>query len=92
MLTPETAGSTHYFWLHLRNYGVGPELDAEIARLYTLTFEEDRDILEAIQIEQDKTGVREFVKLAIDQAPQRVRLMIQRMIDGEHPAPKRSAG
>lgn len=85
-LTPETDKSTHYFWLHLRNYAVGDRaVDADIERLYTLTFEEDRDILAAIQEQQDITGVREYVKLAIDQAPQRVRLMIQRMIDAERP-------
>lgn len=91
LLTPETEKSTHYFWLHLRNYGVGDAaVDADIARLYKLTFEEDRDILAAIQEQQDLTGVREYVRLAIDQAPQRARLMIQRMIDAEQP-PARSA-
>jgi vanillate O-demethylase monooxygenase subunit len=74
----------------LRNYGVGDRaVDADIARLYALTFEEDRDILAAIQEQQDLTGVREYVRLAIDQAPQRARLMIQRMIDAEQP-PARS--
>jgi phenylpropionate dioxygenase-like ring-hydroxylating dioxygenase large terminal subunit len=90
LLTPETDKSTHYFWLHLRNYAVGDTaVDADIARLYTLTFEEDRDILAAIQQQQDLTGVREYVRLAIDQAPQRARLMIQRMVDAEQ-APARS--
>jgi phenylpropionate dioxygenase-like ring-hydroxylating dioxygenase large terminal subunit len=84
LLTPETGGRTHYFWLHLRNYALGvPEVDADIERLYRLTFEEDRDILAAVQIQQDKTGVREFVKLSIDNAPSRVRQMIQRMLDAE---------
>lgn len=84
LLTPETAGRTHYFWLHLRNYALDvPEVDADIERLYRLTFEEDRDILAAIQIQQDKTGVREYVKLSIDNAPSRVRQMIQRMLDAE---------
>lgn len=83
-LTPETWGTTHYFWLHLRNYGVGdPKIDADIARVYKLTFEEDRDILAAIQREQDLTGVREYVKLSIDNAPSRARWLIQRLIDAE---------
>jgi hypothetical protein len=34
--------------------------------------------------------VREYVRLAIDQAPQRARLMIQRMIDAEQQAPSQS--
>jgi vanillate O-demethylase monooxygenase subunit len=84
LLTPETAGRTHYFWLHLRNYALDvPEVDADIERLYRLTFEEDRDILAAIQKQQDKTGVREYVKLSIDNAPSRVRTLIQRMLDAE---------
>lgn len=84
LLTPETDGTTHYFWLHLRNYGVGDtEVDSDIARLYAATFEEDRDILAAIQEQQDETGVREYCKLAIDSAPSRVRGMMQRLIEAE---------
>ncbi len=93
LLTPETSGSTHYFWLHLRNYALdNPQVDADIERLYKLTFEEDRDILAAIQIQQDKTGVREFCKLSIDNAPARVRTQIQRMLDAEVSAPQASTG
>jgi vanillate O-demethylase monooxygenase subunit len=92
LLTPETNGSTHYFWLHMRNYALAmPAVDADIERLYKLTFEEDRDILEAIQLQQDKTGVREFVKLSIDNAPSRARTMIQRLIDGERPSPPQAS-
>jgi hypothetical protein len=70
--------------MHLRNYAVHDHaIDADIARLYTLTFEEDRDLLAAIQEQQDETAVREYVMLAIDQAPVRVRRMIQQMIDAE---------
>jgi len=92
LLTPETWGTTHYFWLHLRNYGVGDAaIDADIARVYTLTFEEDRDLLAAIQREQDATGVREYVKLSIDQAPMRARSMIARLIEAERVRPPQAA-
>jgi len=92
LLTPETSATTHYFWLHLRNYGVGnPAVDADIARVYKMTFEEDRDILAAIQEQQDLTGVREYVKLSIDQAPMRARSMIQRRIDSEQQRPPQAA-
>ena len=84
LLTPETAGTTHYFWLHLRNYGVDDtKVSADIARLYTLTFEEDRDILAAIQKEQEETGVSEYLRLSIDGAPLRVRNMIRKLIETE---------
>jgi phenylpropionate dioxygenase-like ring-hydroxylating dioxygenase large terminal subunit len=93
LLAPETAESTHYFWLHLRNYGVGvSEVDADIARLYKLTFEEDRDILAAIQEQQKLTGVREFCKLSIDNAPSRVRNMIARLIELEREPQQAAAG
>lgn len=83
-ITPETSGTSHYFWLHLRNYGVGvAQVDADIAKAYTATFEEDRDILAAIQEQQDQTGVLEYVRLSIDNAPSRARSMIRRMIEAE---------
>lgn len=84
LLTPETESSTHYFWLHLRNYHVGSqEADAQVVRLMTDTFLEDAAILAAIQREQDKTGVREFVRLGIDNAPARIRRMNARLQEAE---------
>jgi vanillate O-demethylase monooxygenase subunit len=55
-----------------------------ISHTYTgKSFEEDRDLLAAIQEQQELTGVREYLKLAIDHAPSRARFMIQQMIDAE---------
>jgi phenylpropionate dioxygenase-like ring-hydroxylating dioxygenase large terminal subunit len=83
-LTPETETSTHYFWLHLRNYHVGSaDADADVARLMNETFEEDAAILALIQREQDKLGVREFVRLGIDNAPARIRRMVTRLQEAE---------
>lgn len=78
-LTPETETTTHYFWLHLRNYHVdSAEAGARVARLMTDTFLEDAAILARVQREQERTGVREFVRLAIDNAPARIRRLIAR--------------
>lgn len=85
-LTPETADRTHYFWLHVRNYKTGDaEADKDVERLMTATFLEDADILAAVQLQQAETGIREYTKLAIDNAPARVRRLTERMIQAEAP-------
>lgn len=79
-LTPETESTTHYFWLHLRNYHPDDSnVSADVTRLMRLTFQEDADLLAHVQREQQRTGVREYTRLAIDNAPARIRRMIDRM-------------
>lgn len=85
-LTPETNNRTHYFWMHIRNYRVGdPEADKDVERLMNATFIEDADILAAVQLQQEETGLREYTKLAIDNAPARVRRLTERLIAAEQP-------
>ncbi|MBV8156328.1 MAG: aromatic ring-hydroxylating dioxygenase subunit alpha [Comamonas sp.] len=86
-LTPETETTTHYFWLHLRNYHVdSAEASAQVARLMTDTFLEDAAILALVQREQERTGMREFVRLGIDNAPARIRRLIARQQEAEQAA------
>ncbi|WP_322056378.1 aromatic ring-hydroxylating dioxygenase subunit alpha [Paraburkholderia sp. J63] len=83
-LTPETEATTHYFWLHLRNYHAhDAEVSTDVVRLMTLTFEEDATLLEHVQREQERTGVREYTRLGIDNAPARIRRMVDRLIARE---------
>lgn len=83
-LTPETETTTHYFWLHLRNYHVHDSaVSADVARLMTLTFEEDAALLAHVQREQERTGVREYTRLGIDNAPARIRRMVDRLLAQE---------
>ncbi|MBY5925816.1 MULTISPECIES: aromatic ring-hydroxylating dioxygenase subunit alpha [unclassified Halomonas] len=85
-LTPETDSTTHYFWLHVRNYHpTNDDVDRDVEHLMTLTFNEDLDILEEIQKEQDRTGIRERVRLGIDNAPARIRKMVERRVAAEQP-------
>jgi vanillate O-demethylase monooxygenase subunit len=92
-LTPETESTTHYFWLHIRNYQIGKsDVDADVTKLMTLTFEEDMAILAAVQKAQEETGVREYVRLGIDNAPARIRKMVDKRIAAErHAAEERNA-
>jgi phenylpropionate dioxygenase-like ring-hydroxylating dioxygenase large terminal subunit len=83
-LTPETARSTHFFWMHLRNYraddaGLATHLRAALEK----TFEEDRVMITAIQREQEETGLRQQTALAIDRAPVMALRMIDRLIAAE---------
>ena len=86
-LTPETETTTHFFWLHLRNYKVGDREWSERMRgVFEKTFLEDRDIEMAMQRSQDEIGVRQFVALEIDRAPTIALRMIDRMVKAEEEA------
>lgn len=79
-LTPETEGSTHFFWLHVRNYLIGNQEWADKLRgILEFTYLEDRDIEMAMQRSQDELGVRQITGLEIDRAPMIAVRMIQRM-------------
>jgi vanillate O-demethylase monooxygenase subunit len=83
-LTPETETTTHFFWMHLRNYKVGDEEWSKRMRgVFEKTFLEDRDIEMAMQRSQDAVGVRQFVGLEIDRAPTVALRMIDRLIKDE---------
>ena len=83
-LTPETETTTHFFWMHLRNYKVGDQEWAQRMRgIFEKTFLEDRDIEMAMQRSQDELGVRQFVALEIDRAPTIALKMIDRLVKDE---------
>jgi vanillate O-demethylase monooxygenase subunit len=83
-LTPETATTTHFFWMHLRNYNVGDtEWSQRMRGIFEKTFLEDRDIEMAMQRSQDEVGVRQFVALEIDRAPTIALKMIDRLVRDE---------
>lgn len=83
-LTPETPGSTHFFWMHLRNYRAEDSgLAAHLRVSLEKTFEEDRVMITAIQRAQEETGLRQETALAIDRAPIMALRLIDRMIAAE---------
>ena len=85
-LTPETESTTHFFWMHVRNFGVGDEqLEPSLIEGMNRTFDEDNVICGAIQREQEATGVRQLTFLAIDAGPGRVRRMLEQMAAAEAP-------
>jgi vanillate O-demethylase monooxygenase subunit len=82
-LTPENQGRTHFFWMQLRNFEVPEYKMADYISAQDTTFQEDNVVLSAIQREQEATGVVQQTWIAIDEAPTKLRRMIQRMLDAE---------
>jgi vanillate O-demethylase monooxygenase subunit len=77
-LTPEDERNTHFFWLHLRNHRQGdPAYDQQLRAGLEKTYVEDNAIASAIQLEQERSGRRQYTALEIDRAP----LMALRLID-----------
>ena len=85
-LTPETSATTHFFWLHLRNYRQDDkEFATRLRASMEKTFDEDSAMVSAIQREQQRTGLRQKTAIAIDRAPIMALRMIDRMIKAESP-------
>ena len=83
-IVPETEGSTHFFWLHLRNYNVGDrEWSEKMRKNLETTFLEDREIEMAMQRSQQELGVRQLTGLQIDRAPGMALRMLAKLIESQ---------
>lgn len=83
-LTPETATTTHFFWLHVRNYQLGdPQAESMLRAALEQTYQEDLAIEVALQRSQEETGRRQLLALEIDRAPLLAKRMLERMIGAE---------
>jgi vanillate O-demethylase monooxygenase subunit len=89
ILTPETDGTTHYFWATTRASGqASEEGDAFVRGLMTQAFaEEDKPIIEAAFANLDGADFweRKPVFLGIDAGGTRARRLLQAMIAREQP-------
>jgi phenylpropionate dioxygenase-like ring-hydroxylating dioxygenase large terminal subunit len=87
LLTPETDASTHYFWFVQRCFALDDEkVSDEMRTAYAATFDEDREMLAAIQKIQDQQGATQTLRLAIDTATVQLRRLVGRRIDAEESA------
>ncbi len=86
-LTPEDERNTHFFWLHLRNYRLDdPAYEQQLRAGLEKTYVEDNVMASAIQIEQERSGRRQFTGLQIDRAPVMALRLIDKMIEQERDA------
>lgn len=82
--TPETAGTTHYFFGFVRNFGLrDAEVDAICGRDMVNVFNEDFPVLEAQQRMLDLKPGAPRVDIKVDAAPLAARRMLEAMIAGE---------
>jgi len=90
-LAPETERGTHYFWFQLRNFAAD---DAQVTRefetLYQRVFEEDRELLEAIQVLEDEAPDFATVRVASDGGLMRLRRLVEGMLAEERAQPEAS--
>ena len=79
LITPETERSSHYFWAHARNIRRDdPALTATIRRSIVETFDQDKAVLEAQQVESDAVGsIDPGVALKVDLGPMQGRSVLK---------------
>lgn len=83
LLTPVDEGRTRYFWFQVHNArSSDPDASRALAQGVKAAFEEDRVILNAVQLgfANSRTG---SVSLPIDSAPLRFRRQVKRRVDAE---------
>lgn len=83
-LTPESAGSTHYFFAHPHNFLIDrPEVTASIHQSVITAFDEDRAIVQAQQRNVALDPDFKMVSLGIDAALSQFRWLVTRAIEAE---------
>ncbi|MGI9417445.1 MAG: Rieske 2Fe-2S domain-containing protein [Geminicoccaceae bacterium] len=90
-LTPVDATSTIDHWMHIRNAATDdPGAGDRMNKLFRIAFAEDKEILEAIQAEEQKSPDRKPVKIAIDRGPNMYRRIVADMVAEERTEPPRA--
>ena len=83
-VTPVTEDYTIDHWMHLRNTAVGDhEASAQMDAMFRVAFAEDKEVLEAIHIEEQRPQKRKPIRIAIDKAPNVYRKRIRDLIEAE---------
>jgi vanillate O-demethylase monooxygenase subunit len=81
-MTPVNERYTIDRWMHLRNTATNDNAVSEkMDGLFRIAFDEDKAILEAIQIEEDQAPDASSLRLGIDKAPTAYRRRIQQLVD-----------
>jgi vanillate O-demethylase monooxygenase subunit len=80
LLTPVSETECIDRWMHLRNIQTeNDEVGASMDAMFRIAFDEDKEILEAIQEEELNSSSRKPVRLAIDKARNVYRIRIKKM-------------
>ena len=85
LMTPVNAEYTIDRWMHIRNTATNdPAVDEKLDGMFRMAFSEDKEILEAIQIEENRNPNRKPVRFGIDKGPMHYRKRIERLIEAEN--------
>lgn len=83
-VTPVTEDYTIDHWMHLRNTAVGDDAASDqMDAMFKIAFAEDKEVLEAIHIEQQRPHRRKPIRIAIDKAPNVYRKRIRDLVEAE---------
>jgi vanillate O-demethylase monooxygenase subunit len=83
-LTPVNERQTIDYWLHVRNFAADdPSVGERISDAFRIAFAEDKEVLQAIQLEEDRLPDRQPVRIAIDAGANRLHKLIREMIERE---------
>ncbi len=83
-LTPVSETYTIDRWMHLRNTAVGDEsASSQMDAMFKVAFNEDKEILEAIQEQEALPQKRRPIRIGIDKGPTVYRLRIRELVEQE---------
>ncbi len=83
-VTPVGPDYTIDRWMHLRNRAVGEDgASDQLDAMFKIAFNEDKEILEAIQVEEKRPQRRRPIRIAIDKGPNTYRKRIRDLIEAE---------
>jgi vanillate O-demethylase monooxygenase subunit len=86
-LSPVDQSHSIDYWLHVKNFTPeSDEVNDQLSAEFRLAFDEDKEILEAIQVAEQKYSDRRQIRLGIDQGTMRMRKMVDDMIKQEQHA------
>ncbi|WP_417208399.1 Rieske 2Fe-2S domain-containing protein [Antarctobacter sp.] len=94
-VTPVTEDYTIDRWMHIRNSALDdPNAEATMDKMFRVAFAEDKEVLEAIQEEENRPAKRRPIRIAIDKGPLVYRKRINELLELErtedlasHPSP-----
>ena len=84
LLTPVDQRTVLQNWFYVRNFRTEEhDIDAELTASLDMAFNEDKVLLERIQLEEERDPSFKRIVLGIDAAPRKMRRMVEKLIDSE---------
>ncbi len=86
VLLPVDERTVLQHWFHVRNFRTEEhDMDADLSASLDFAFQEDKVILERIQLEEERDPDFKRIILGIDAAPMKMRRMVDKLIEAEAP-------